>query len=223
MAVPQAPQALENLDTKSVRHIRVELKGRGDGAQQFIQASCFIQWVGDRFWPRTDVKAVPPFQVTAGWRTIASTQIATQATMAKSDAQRAKKVKKKRLAALARKSMKPNDLVLGKGDAVLASLLDQTGEELIRIESFGKDCVVFVAGKPTAGSDVPELALGMLLTAAVDDQSDGNESVIELSPFYQAQIEMACEKQDLTVDAYLMSLLPEDRRHLKLPKTASDE
>lgn len=138
----------------------------------------------------------------------------------KSDAERAKKVKKKRLAALARKSTAPNGPVLSQGDSVLASLLDQAGEELIRIELFGEDCVVFIAGQPTAGSDNPELALGMLLTAAADDQSDGNESVVELSPFYQDQIEMACEERNLTVDAYLMSLLPEDRRHLKLPKTA---
>lgn len=137
----------------------------------------------------------------------------------KSDAERAKKVKRKRLAALARKSTATSDPVLGQGDALLASLLDQTGQELIRIESFGEDCVVFVAGQPTAGSDDPNFALALLLTAAADDQSDGNESVIEFSPFYQNQIEMACEEQNLTVDAYLMSLLPEDRRHLKLPKT----
>jgi hypothetical protein len=137
----------------------------------------------------------------------------------KSNAERAKKVRKKRLAALARKSTATNDPVLGQGDALLASLMDQTGQELIRIESFGEDCVVFVAGQPTAGFDDPKFALALLLTAAADDQSDGNESVIEFSPFYQTQIEMACEEQNLTVDAYLMSLLPEDRRHLKLPNT----
>lgn len=138
----------------------------------------------------------------------------------KSDAERAKKVKKKRLAALAWKSRAPNDPIYGQGDAVLASLLDQAGEELIRIESFGDECVVFVAGEPTAGFDDPEMALATLLLAAADDQSDGNEAIVELGPFYQVRIEMECENRKLTFDAYLMSLLPTDRQHLRLPKTA---
>lgn len=97
----------------------------------------------------------------------------------------------------------PNDPILGQGGAVLASLLDQSGEELIRIESFGNDCVVLVAGEPAAGSNESEIALGMLPLAAIDDRSDGNESAVELGPFYRAQIVMECEKRNPTVDAYL--------------------
>jgi hypothetical protein len=102
---------------------------------------------------------------------------------------------------------------------IVAELLDEHGALLAYIE--GRDdesWTVVVDDEPVAGSTDLMASLGMFLTAAVDDRADGNTSHMQFSPWLLEEIQSRCDAANVEWTEFLLSLLPAEKRQMKLPE-----
>lgn len=105
---------------------------------------------------------------------------------------------------------------------VIAELLDQDDAVLAYIEgNIDGGWTVVVADAPLAGTDDEMIALGWLLTAAVDDTEAGEKSFLQFAPWLIEEIERQCDARNVECLEFLRSLLPPDKRHKSLPQQCS--
>lgn len=145
--------------------------------------------------------------------------------MKKSDAKRREKLKARRkkaeahLVRLASTQAKVDEWIAAH-DAepnVIAELVDQNDTALAHIEGNSDTWTVVVGDDPVAGASDVFVALSLFLVAAVDDQVAGNESYIQFSQWLIEEIEVRCEKENIDVESFLRSILPAEKKMLKLP------
>ena len=105
---------------------------------------------------------------------------------------------------------------------VIAELLDQDDAVLAYIEgNIDGGWTVLVADVPVAGTDDEMIALGWLLTAAVDDTEAGEKSFLQFAPWLVEEIERQCGARNVEWLELLRSLLPPGKRHKSLPQQRS--
>lgn len=102
---------------------------------------------------------------------------------------------------------------------VIAELVDEHGAGLAYVAGDDEgNWAVVDDDEPVAGASDEFVALGFLLSAAVDDQAAGNTSFIQFAPWLLEEIENRCEAEQVGWDDFLRSLLPLEKRALALPQ-----
>ncbi|NYZ62030.1 hypothetical protein [Luteimonas deserti] len=99
-----------------------------------------------------------------------------------------------------------------------AELVDEHGAVLARLEGDSEELwTVYVGDDPIAGSHDEFIALGFLLTAAVDEHALGRTCFLQFYPWLLEEIERRCAESEMEWQKLLSDLLPPDRQHLALP------
>lgn len=102
---------------------------------------------------------------------------------------------------------------------IIVELVDENGAALAHIEGDDDDMwTVVVNYDPVISVDDEFIALGLFLSAAVDEKAAGDTSWIQFGTWLIEEIERRCETANMNWEDFLRSLLPLEKRYMALPQ-----
>ncbi|PPT84728.1 hypothetical protein XarzCFBP7410_05445 [Xanthomonas arboricola pv. zantedeschiae] len=102
---------------------------------------------------------------------------------------------------------------------IIVELIGEDGAVLAYVEGDDTNSwTVVVQDDPVAGTDDEIVALGWLVSAAVDDIAEGNAPVLVYSHWIVEQVEARCGATNLEWHDFLRSLLSTEKQHMQLPQ-----